>query len=78
MSRVSGATTGVAPRGADGDRVDEEAVLGVDHLVARAEIAVRQQVEDVVRAGAADDAVRVEAMQRAAMRRAERRAEPSG
>ena len=43
------------------DRVHQKAVRGGDRLVALAEIGVRQQVEDFIRAGAADDAVGVEA-----------------
>ena len=42
------------------DRVHQKAVRGGDRLVAMAEIGVRQQIEDFVRAGAADDAVGVE------------------
>ena len=43
-----------------GDRVHQEAVGGGDRLVAVAQIGVRQQIEDFVRAGAADDAVGIE------------------
>ena len=43
-----------------GDRIDQEAVRGVDRLVAIAEEGARDQVEQVVGAGAADDAVGVE------------------
>ena len=42
------------------DRIHQEAVGAVDRLVARAEIGARQQVDQVVGAGAADDAVGVE------------------
>ena len=42
--------------------IDEEAVLGVDRLVAGADIGVGDQVQDLVRAGAADDPVRVQAI----------------
>ncbi len=42
------------------DRVDQETVGGRNRLVAMGEIGVREQIEDFVRAGAADDAVRVE------------------
>ena len=44
------------------DRVHQEAVGGGDRLIALAEIGVRQQIEDFVRARAADDAVGVEAV----------------
>ena len=43
-----------------GDRVHQKTVRGGDRLVALAEIGVRQQIEDFVRAGAADDAVGIE------------------
>ena len=39
------------------DRIHQKAVGGADRLVAMAEIGVREQVEDFVGAGAADDAV---------------------
>ena len=42
------------------DRIDQKAVGGRDRLVAAAQIGVRQQVEDFVGAGAADDPIRVE------------------
>ena len=42
------------------DRIDQKAVGGRDRLVAVAEIGVRQQIEDLVGAGAADDAVGIE------------------
>ena len=42
------------------DRIDQEAVRGVDRLVAVGEIGARQQVEQIVGAGAADDAGRIE------------------
>ena len=42
------------------DRVHQEAVGGGDRLVAMAEIGVREQIEDFVRTGAADDAVGIE------------------
>ena len=42
------------------DRIDQKAVRGGDRLVAMAEIGVREQIEDFVGAGAADDAVGVE------------------
>ena len=41
----------------DGDRVNQEAVLAVDRLVAGAEIDGGDQVQKLVGAGAADDAV---------------------
>jgi hypothetical protein len=49
--------------GAGGERADAveaEAVLGVDHLGAGAGVALVEQGEDLVRAGAADDALGVE------------------
>src|SRR4029079_16148307 len=42
------------------DRVDQKTMGGGDRLVALFEIGMRQQIEDLVRAGAADDAVRIE------------------
>ena len=45
-----------------GDAIDEEAVLRVDALLTRSEVAMRDQVEQLVRAGAADNARRVEAV----------------
>ena len=42
------------------DRVDQEAVQGVDRLVAVGEVGARQQIEQIVGAGAADDAVGIE------------------
>ena len=42
------------------DRIDQKAVRGRDRLVTVAEIGVGEQVEDLVRAGAADDAVGIE------------------
>ena len=42
------------------DRIHQKAVGGGDRLVAMAEIDVRQQIEDFVGAGAADDAVGIE------------------
>src|SRR5690606_35796709 len=41
------------------NRIDKEAVLGMDRLVAGRQIGVRQKVQDLVRAGAADNARRV-------------------
>src|SRR4029077_3576338 len=43
------------------NRVDQEAVGGVNRLVAVDEIGMRQKVEQIVRARAADDAVGIEA-----------------
>src|SRR6185437_13504312 len=43
------------------DRIDEKAVRGVDRLVAVLEIGAGDQVEQIVGAGAADDARRIEA-----------------
>ena len=43
-----------------GDRIDQKAVGGVDRFVAVGEIGAGQQVQQVVGAGAADDAVRIE------------------
>ena len=42
------------------DRIHQKAVGGADGLVAVAEIGMRQQIEDFVGAGAADDAVGIE------------------
>ena len=42
------------------DRIHQEAVPAVEHLVARPGIGAQQQADQFVRAGAADDAVRVE------------------
>ena len=42
------------------DRIHQEAVGCRDRLIATAEIGVRQQIEDLVGAGAADDAVGIE------------------
>ena len=63
VSSVSGAATGVAPARQDGDLVNEKAMRGVDRLVARAEIGAGQQVQQLVGAGAADDAGRIEAVE---------------
>ena len=52
------------------DRIDQKAVRGVDRLVAVLQIGARQQVEQIVGAGAADDAGRIEA-ERAADRLAQ-------
>ena len=41
------------------DRVDQKAVLGIDHLVARTGIGATEQAEQLVGAGTADDALRV-------------------
>ena len=68
----SGATTGVAPGAERRDRIDQEAVRGVDRLVAAAEIGVRQQVQQLVGAGAADDARRDRARRRGRSPRAAR------
>ena len=47
--------------GAQGrDRVNQKAVLGVDRLVAIGEIGARQQIEQIVGAGAANDARGIE------------------
>ncbi len=47
--------------GAQGrDRIDQEAVRGVDRLVAVAEIGVRNEIDEVVGPGAADDALGVQ------------------
>ena len=46
-----------------GDLVHEEAVLGVDRLVARPDVGVRDQVHQLVGAAAAHDALRVEAVE---------------
>src|SRR6185312_13908948 len=43
-----------------GDRVHEEAVPAVEHFVAGAGIAAREHADELVRAGAADDALRIE------------------
>ena len=48
-----------------GDRVDQEAVGGVDRLVAVGKIGARQQIEQIVGAGAAHDARRIEPEDRA-------------
>ena len=45
----------------DRDRIDEEAVLGVNRLVTRLEEGIGEQVEDVVRTGAADDPAGIQA-----------------
>ena len=42
------------------DRIDQEAVHGVDRLVAVDEIGLRQQMQEIVGAGAADDALGIE------------------
>ena len=62
---------------ADGDRVDEESVLRVDRLVAGRDIGLGEQGQELVGAGAADDAVGVEPVG-GGDRLAQRRAEPSG
>ena len=43
------------------DRIHQEAVLAVDHLVAVAQIGVRQEIQEIVGAGAADKTRRIEA-----------------
>ncbi len=50
---------------ARGDVVDREAVADVDHLVARPGEGLRGEVEQLVRAGAADDPRRVDPVHRA-------------
>ena len=60
-----------------GDRVHQKAVRGMNRLVAIGQIGARDQVEQVVGAGAANDARRIEA-EDAADRFAQRRDEPSG
>ena len=45
-----------------GDRIDQEAVRGVDRLVAVGEIGARKEIEQIVRARPADDAVGVESI----------------
>ena len=42
------------------DRIDQKAMRGGDRLVALLEIGVGEQIEDLVRAGAADDAGGIE------------------
>ena len=42
------------------DAIEEEAVLGEDRLIADAEVGVRQHRQDLVGAGAANDAVGVQ------------------
>ena len=42
------------------DRIDQKAMRGVDRLVAIDQIGVRQQMQEIVGAGAADDAVGIE------------------
>ena len=66
-----------ASGGPDGDGINGEAMLGVDALLAMADEAVGHEEEDVVRAGAADDAVRIEAIGVAIAARSSR-TEPSG
>ena len=48
--------------GERGDPVHAEAVLGVDHLAARAGVGLGEEGDDLVGAGAADDAGGVEAV----------------
>ena len=61
-----------------GDRIDQEAVRGVDGLVAVGEVGARDQVEQIVGAGAADDARRVETRKRSPIASRNAEAEPSG
>ncbi len=49
-----------AARGKRRDPIDQEAVPRVDHLVARADEGMRQQVQQLIGAGAADNARRIE------------------
>ena len=51
---------GLRPGGERRDAVHGEAVLGVDHLVLRAGVGLAEEVDDLVRAHAADDPRRVE------------------
>jgi hypothetical protein len=55
----SGAVTGVAPA-ARADRVHQEPVLAVEHLVPRPGIGLAQKCDDLVRAAAADHPRRIE------------------
>ena len=60
VKSVSGTTTGLRARAERHDRIDQKAVRGVDRLVAVGEIGVRQQVQQIIRARAADDALGIE------------------
>ena len=60
-----------------GDRINQEAVLGVQCLVARPGVGAGQQAQQLVRSGAADDPLRIE-RERLAECAAQRPQLPSG
>ena len=69
---------GNAARGENCDLVDEKTMLGKNAFIARTDIGRGEEVEDFIRAVAADDACRIEAMPGANRRRARTVAAPSG